>query len=173
MRNTYLIGMMGSGKTTSGRALARLLDVPFVDLDERIVERAGRSINEIFQTEGEPYFRRLERELLAQVSGNQGQVVATGGGIVLDRANGAQMRRTGLVVYLRTSFEVLWERVQEVRDRPLLRARDPRKALAELCRERVPLYENVSDRIFLTDRKTSEAVALEIFKACFESELSQ
>ena len=173
MRNIYLIGMMGSGKTTSGRALAKLMGLGFVDLDERIMERTGRSINDIFKSDGEPYFRKVEREVLMQVAAKQGQVVATGGGVVLDPANGERMRQTGLMIYLKTSAEVLWERVKHKKDRPLLGVQDPEKALAGLYQTRLSYYESFADKTFLTDRKTPESVALEIFKTCFESKAAK
>lgn len=168
MKNVYLVGMMGSGKTTSGRALAKLLALPFVDLDDRIVERAGHSVNDIFKTEGESYFRNMETELLNQVAEKANQVVATGGGIVVDPPNRERMRSTGLVIYLKTSLDILWERVKEKKDRPLLQSSDPKKSLADLFYKRTPLYESSSDKVFLTDRKSPEAVALEIYKTCFE-----
>lgn len=168
MRNVYLVGMMGSGKTSTGRALARLMKLPFVDLDERIMERTGRSINDIFKSEGEPYFRKVEREVLDQAAQGTSQVVATGGGAVLDPANGERMRQSGLVIYLKTSIAVLWERVKHKKNRPLLGVEDPEKALADLYQKRVASYESLADKIFLTDRKTAESVALEIFKTCFE-----
>ena len=167
MKNVYLIGMMGSGKTTSGRALAKLLSLPFVDLDDQIVECTGRSINEIFKKEGESYFRNLESRLLNQVSRGAAQVVAPGGGVVLNPANSQQMKNTGLVVYLKTSLNVLWDRVKGKKDRPLLQSPDPKKSLAALYYKRAPLYENSAAKVFLTDYKSSENVALEIYKACF------
>ncbi|MBI4358525.1 MAG: shikimate kinase [Candidatus Omnitrophica bacterium] len=167
MRNIYLIGMMGSGKTTTGRELARLLSLSFIDLDDQIVERTGKSINDIFSKEGEPYFRSIENELLMNTSHQTDRVVATGGGIVINAFNRERMKSTGLVVYLKTSLDVLWERVKGKMDRPLLRGMDPKKALANLFYERTPLYEMSSDKIFLTDHKSSEAVATEIYKTCF------
>ena len=149
----YLIGMMGSGKTTSGKALAKLLGLSFVDLDEQIVEYAGHSINDIFKSEGEPYFRNIESELLFRVSAKPDQVVATGGGIVINPSNTARMRSAGLVIYLKTSLDVLWERVKGKKDRPLLSNPNPRKALESLYGERTPLYEENSDRVFATDQK--------------------
>ena len=169
MKNVYLIGMMGSGKTATGRELATFLKFQFVDLDDLIMERAGQSINDIFRTEGEPYFRRLESEILYEVAARTGQVAATGGGIVLNPQNGARMKETGMVIYLKTSLEVLWERVKAKKDRPLLTTQNPRKTLADLLRERSLSYEEIADKTFSTDQKSSEAVALEIYKACFES----
>src|SRR3989338_7010080 len=99
MRNIYLIGMMGSGKTTTGQELARLLSLSFVDLDNQIVERTGKSINDIFSKEGEPYFRSVESELLVNTSRETDCVVATGGGIAINAFNRERMKSTGLVVY--------------------------------------------------------------------------
>ncbi len=168
MKNVYLIGMMGSGKTTTGRALAKLLSIPFVDLDEKIVEKAGRSINEIFKTKGEHYFRELEMEVLIKVSSSSNQVIATGGGIVISPANRMTMKTTGLVIYLKTSVDVLWERVKEKKDRPLLATQNPKQTFLELFQSRTPLYMEISDKFFLTDKKASEAVAQEIFQGCFQ-----
>ena len=159
---------MGSGKTTTGQELARLLSLSFVDLDNQIVERTGKSINDIFSKEGEPYFRSVESELLVNTSRETDCVVATGGGIAINAFNRERMKSTGLVVYLKTSLDVLWERVKGKKDRPLLRGTDPKKALANLFYERTPFYESSSDKIFLTDRKSPEAIALEIYKTCFE-----
>ena len=168
MKNVYLIGMMGSGKTTTGRALAKLLSVPFVDLDDQIVQKAGCSINEIFKRKGEHYFRDLETELLKNVSGSSDQVIATGGGIVIDPENRTKLKSTGLVVYLKTSADVLWERVKEKKDRPLLATSNPKQTFFELFQFRTPLYVESSEKFFLTDRKTPETVAQEIYKACFQ-----
>ena len=167
MKNIYLIGMMGSGKTTSGRALAKLLSLPFIDLDDQMVDHEGESINEIFGKKGEPYFRMVESELLLEVSQKTDQVLATGGGIVISPSNRERMKNTGMVIYLKTSLDVLWERVKAKKDRPLLRGADPEKALTALFNQRTPLYERCSDKVFLTDHKSSEAVALEIYKTCF------
>ncbi len=168
MRNVYLIGMMGSGKTTSGRELARLLGISFVDLDDLIVDKAGRSINEIFKAHGEIFFRQMERQMLDETAARPDQVVATGGGIVLEPANRNRMASTGMTVYLKTALPTLWERVKGKKDRPLLDTPDPEGALRSLFRLRGPLYEAVADKTFLTDRKSPEAVALEIHEACFK-----
>lgn len=167
MKNVYLIGMMGSGKTTTGQALARLMKVNFVDVDDLIVERTHQSISDIFQKEGEPYFRKLETEMLHEVSARPDQVVATGGGIILKSENTQRMKQTGVVIYLKTSLEVLWERVKDKSDRPLLKVENPRKTLADILRDRSPLYEAAQDKTFLTDRKEPEEVAQEILKTCF------
>ncbi len=168
MKNVYLIGMMGSGKTTTGRALAKLLALPFVDLDELIVQKAGRSINEIFKTEGEGRFRELETEILKQVSNSSDQVVATGGGLVINPENRNLLKTTGLVIYLKTETNVLWDRVKVKKDRPLLATADPKKTFLDLFQFRSPLYVENSQMVFATDYKTPEAVAEEIYEVCFQ-----
>lgn len=171
MKNVYLIGMMGSGKTSSGKALAKLLKMTFLDLDEEIIREAGQSINEIFKTKGEAHFRKIESELLERASKLTGRVVATGGGIVLNPKNNVRMKETGSVVYLKTSVNTLWDRVKHNKNRPLLATADPKKTLEELLSKRNSLYEATADKIFLTDGKTPEAVALEIYKTCFEKKV--
>lgn len=167
MKNVYLIGMMGSGKTITGRALAKILSVPFVDLDDQIVQTAGHSINEIFKNEGEPYFRHLETDALTKVSGLKNQVVATGGGIVMDPKNREQLKKTGLVIYLKTDLETLWQRVKRKTDRPLLATANPKQTFIELFQKRAPLYMEAAERVVVTDQKSSEAVAEEINQMCF------
>lgn len=140
----YLVGLMGAGKTTVGRRLARLLSRQFIDTDQALEERTGVSVSHIFEIEGERGFREREARLLAEVSrapdrGGRGAVIATGGGIVLRESNRRLMRR-GLVVYLRASLELLCERLQGCQTRPLLSAPDPKSKIAQLLEERDPLY---------------------------------
>ena len=158
---------MGSGKSSSGRVLAKLLGMPFVDLDELIVQKESRSVNDIFEKSGEPYFRNIESDMLLSISRGQNQVVATGGGIVLNPLNVNRMKETGFVVYLKTSFPVLWNRVRMNRNRPLLKTEDPEKTMNGLFQVRSPLYETCSEKFFVTDGKTPDEVAVEIHKVCF------
>src|SRR5688572_33496107 len=108
--NIFLVGMMGSGKTTLGRALAHRLRKPFADTDRILVERTGVPVATIFEIEGEAGFRRRESGVLAELAKGEDQVVATGGGAVLCADNRAVMRAGGTVVYLRARLEHLWER---------------------------------------------------------------
>lgn len=167
MKNIYLIGMMGSGKTSTGHELAKLLRIRFVDLDDLIVEETHQSINDIFKKEGEAYFRCIESEVLNQVASGSDQVVATGGGIILKTENVEKMNHTGIIVYLKTSIEVLWERVKTATDRPLLKTKNPQKTLADILRDRAFLYESAKTKIFLTDQKSPKEVADEIYRTCF------
>ncbi len=134
--NLVLVGMPGCGKTTVGRALARLSGKPFVDLDERIVDSAGTSIPEIFAQEGEETFRHLESLVLDDVCTQGGQVIATGGGAVLQAENRAAMRRTGRVYFLRRALEEL-----PTDGRPL----SQKGSLEEMYRARKPLYSAAAD----------------------------
>ena len=162
MRNIYLIGMMGAGKTSVGRALARLANMGFVDLDEEIETASRLTINEIFQKRGEPYFRSEEKKALLRVALGSRQVVATGGGIVLDPENLERMRQTGRIVYLSAPFETLWERVKKKKDRPLLAVPDPKATFFQLFQIRRPLYEASSHARVETEGLSAEACAEKI-----------
>lgn len=164
MSNIYLVGMMGSGKSVTGKKLAPMLSVEFTDLDDRIERKTGRLIREIFEKEGEPYFREQEAELLKEAAASGPCVVATGGGAVLRPENVKLMRETGKVVYLETSLETLWRRVKEKKDRPLLRNGEPKQALARILGEREAFYKTACDFQVNTDSQKAEAVAKKIFE---------
>ena len=161
-QNIYLIGMMGSGKTETGKVLAELLGDAFVDLDAEIQTKEKRSISEIFAGSGEPYFRDVESLVLEHFSKQGGQVIATGGGIVLREENVRRMKKTGKVVLLKASAESLWQRVQYSKDRPLLNKPDPFGALRQILSDREIFYEKANHFSVLTDGKTAEDVAGEI-----------
>jgi len=167
MDNIYLIGMMGSGKSTTAVELAKFLKLKAVDIDDLIVKNAKKSISQIFKEDGEPVFRKLEGEWLRKVCKEKGQVVATGGGVILSPKNIQHMRDSGTIVYLRASFPVLWNRVKHNQDRPLLKGSSPEEALKEIFEERSSLYENAAHHVFLTDQKTPKQVAKEIFEGLF------
>jgi len=162
IHNIYLIGMMGSGKTVTGKSLADLIDYTFVDLDAEIQTREGRSIPEIFAESGEPYFRDVESSVLEDFSKQSGQVIATGGGMVLREANVRRMKETGKVVLLKASAESLWQRVRYSKDRPLLNKPDPFGTLKQVLSDRESFYENACHFSILTDGKIAEDVASEI-----------
>jgi shikimate kinase len=139
--------MMGAGKTTVGKKLAKALGYPFVDLD-RIIEKAnGVSIATIFEIEGEAGFRLRESQALGQVAAGSSQVVATGGGVVLSPLNRSRLVQSGFVVYLHASPELLYERTRHDKARPLLRVSDPLVRIRTLVLQRDPLYREVSDMI--------------------------
>ena len=143
--NIALVGLMGAGKTTVGRCLAARLQHHFLDCDAEIERRAGRSVLELFERRGEPFFRRLEAEVLAALAVRRGAVLATGGGIVLAAANRAVLKRCGAVVYLRVSLDHALCRVGGSASRPLLSDGDPGATLGRLLAEREPLYRAVAD----------------------------
>lgn len=137
--------MMGAGKTTVGKELARRRGVRFADVDHEIIARTGVSIPTIFEIEGEVGFRRRESQALDELTRESEIVIATGGGSVLDPANRALMSQRGVVVYLNVPPQILWERTRNDRNRPLLQVEDPRARIEELHRARDPLYREVAD----------------------------
>lgn len=142
--NLYLIGMMGAGKTTVGRQLAKRLGRHFVDADHEIEARTGVAVATIFEIEGEAGFRKREAQVITDLAQTPCLVVATGGGAVLDPQNRAAMRESGLVVYLEAAPKLLYERTRHDRNRPLLRVDDPLAKLTELHAVRDPLYREAA-----------------------------
>lgn len=143
--NFYLVGLMGAGKTTVGRQLAKRLGLRFVDSDEEIEARTGVRIPVIFEIEGEAGFRQREVQVLAALTRETGMVMATGGGAVLDPRNRANLASSGTVIYLRAQPQQLWERTRHGRNRPLLHVADPLAKLQELYLQRDPLYREIAD----------------------------
>jgi len=156
--NIFLVGMMGAGKTTIGRALARRLALEFIDTDRELVERTGVPVATIFEIEGEPGFRRRESAILAEMAVRSGAVVATGGGAILAAENRAVMRGHGTVVYLRARLESLWERTRRDTNRPLLATADPRGTLAMLLEQREPLYLEAAHLVVDTGPQSASAL---------------
>jgi shikimate kinase len=149
-QNICLVGMMGAGKTTVGRQLAKRLGRRFVDADHEIEARTGVRIPTIFEIEGEAGFRRREAEAIDALTREHGLVLATGGGAVLDPSNRRRLKESGLVVYLRVLPLLLYERTRHDRNRPLLQVADPLARLEELFAQRDPLYREVADVVIDT-----------------------
>jgi shikimate kinase len=139
-KTVVLVGMMGAGKTAVGTALARQLAVPFLDSDEEIVRAAQRSIAEIFERDGEPFFRARESEVISRLLRGPPCVLSTGGGAFLSSANRDMISLTGASVWLRADLDLLWQRVRHKTNRPLLRTPNPRQTLADLYAIRAPQY---------------------------------
>jgi len=139
-RNIALTGFMGAGKSTVGHLLAEILGFEFVDTDRLIEQRQNRRITDIFEKEGEPFFRRLESEVCRELEGVSDRVIATGGGLAVDPSNLESLRRHALVVCLWASPETLYERVRHQGHRPLLQDPDPLGRIRELLAARTHAY---------------------------------
>lgn len=150
--NLYLVGLMGAGKTTLGRQIARRLAKRFVDADHELEERLGVTIPTIFEIEGETAFRDREEAVIADLVQLEGIVLATGGGAVLREANRLKLSEGGTVVYLHAEPATLYERVRHSRHRPMLKASDPAARISELYAQRDPLYRAVADHVVASDR---------------------
>ena len=139
-KTVVMVGMMGAGKTAVGTAVARSLAVAFRDSDEEIVKAAHRSIPEIFERDGEGFFRARETEVLARLLRGAPCILSTGGGAFLSEANRSLIRDAGIAVWLRADLDLLWQRVRHKTTRPLLRTANPRETLRQLYEARVPFY---------------------------------
>lgn len=151
--NVFLIGPMGSGKTTVGRLLAKALKLEFIDSDHAIEQRTGADIPWIFDIEGEEGFRRRERAAIDELTRRRGIVLATGGGAVIDPLNRADLAERGVVIFLRASVDKILNRTAKSQNRPLLRAEDPRARVEQLLTARDPLYREIADIIVDTDKR--------------------
>ena len=157
--NVYLVGPMGSGKTTIGSHTAPLLGLSFIDLDAELERRTGASVNLIFDVEGEKGFRERESRLLKEISRLESCLVATGGGSVLLDENRTLMRKSGVVVYLRTSVRQQLSRLRLDKKRPLLQAPDREQRLEDLAAKRNPIYEELADIVFPSQSRSVTAAA--------------
>ena len=135
-----MVGLMGAGKSSIGRRLAKLLEVPFVDADSEIEAAAGCTITELFESHGEDAFRDGERRVIERLLNQDPHVLATGGGAFMNEATRAIIKQTGISVWLRADLDLLMERVLRRDTRPLLRQDDPRKVMQRLMDERYPVY---------------------------------
>jgi shikimate kinase len=167
-KNIYLVGPMGSGKTTIGNRLAQKLDLSFYDSDHEIEERTGASVSLIFEIEGESGFRKRENQMLRELCALEGVLVATGGGAVISQANRDLMRKSGVVIYLRTSVGQQLERLGRDRTRPLLQTRNKESRLAALARDRNPLYEEIADLVFPAKNRNIDNTVNQLYEAVCE-----
>ena len=162
--NIFIVGPMGSGKSTVGKIISDELFLDFFDTDAEIETRTGASIDWIFDLEGESGFRKRESEMLDEMVKRNSIVLSTGGGIVLESSNRELLSSRGTVFYLSTPISVQVERTAKDKDRPLLKNGDPEKILSKLHDEREEFYKSVSDHIIETEDKSSQEVASEIIK---------
>ena len=157
--NIFLVGLMGAGKTSVGRLLAKRLGKAFYDCDQEIERATGVKIPVIFEIEGEAGFRAREARMLAELAGRHEIVLATGGGAVLSADNRKLLAGNGVVVYLRAVVADLWQRTRHDRNRPLLKTAEPRAKLEQLFAERDPLYRSVADIIVDTGSQSLGSLA--------------
>lgn len=164
VRNIFLIGPMGAGKSTIGRALAKELKLDFFDSDEVIEQRAGANISWIFDIEGEEGFRRREQKVIEELTQKTNIVLATGGGAIMTPENRIALSARGTVIYLKTSLQQQYERTKRDTKRPLLQTDNLEERLETLGEEREPHYTELADVSFETDKLTVKAVANNIIK---------
>ncbi len=165
LRNIYLIGPMGAGKSTIGRMLAKELACPFLDSDHIIEERSGADIPWIFDVEGEQGFRDRESQVIKEVCTQSGVVLATGGGAVGRAENRRHLSTHGFVVYLRTPVAIQLQRTEKDKRRPLLQRPDRELVLNRLLQERDPLYRAIADLILDTAAMSPRQVIRSIIQA--------
>jgi len=158
MKNIILVGFMGTGKTAVGKGLAARLKMKFVDMDDLIEEREGMKIPDIFASKGEPYFRRVEKEVAKEVSARSGLVVAAGGGAVIDQENVKNLKSSGVMVCLTATADKIFERTKAHTHRPLLNVSDPKEKISELLAKRAEYYARADCRIDTTDLSVDEVV---------------
>lgn len=157
--NIILVGFMGTGKTTVGRTLAERLRRDFLDMDVELEARAGKPIARVFAEDGEPAFRRMERDLVVELSRRSNQVVAAGGGVVLDPANIRAFSATGLVICLQAAPAEILRRVSAFSHRPLLEQGDKDECIRKLLAARQSLYDAIPVQVDTTGKTVAEVVA--------------
>ena len=153
---------MGSGKTSTGRMLAKEMGYAFADTDEEVTKRTGVSIAYIFDVEGEEGFRKRECLALKECLNDNNMILSTGGGIVLSKENRDLLQDRGTVVYLQTSIRSQVKRTASTNNRPLLQNKDPEETLEKLMLTRAPLYEEIADITIMTDNKSLQEMSKEI-----------
>jgi shikimate kinase len=158
-KNLILVGFMGTGKSVIGHELARTLGFDFVDTDEMIMKKAGKTISGIFAEHGEPHFRDLETAAIRSLVALDRHVVSTGGGCVQRDENWEAMRQAGLVVCLAARADVIYERTRRKPHRPLLQTADPLGRIRELLERRAPFYARADHTVDTSDLKIDEVVA--------------
>lgn len=156
-KNIVLVGFMGAGKTTIASLLAEKLKRKYVSTDDMIIHKERTSISVIFKQKGEPYFRELEREIVSKLSRQGGLVIDCGGGIVLQEENIIDLKKNGIIIFLKASADAVHERTKKTTHRPLLRVANPRQKIEELLVKREPYYKQ-ADLTIDTSAKTADEV---------------
>ncbi len=169
-KTVVLVGMMGAGKTAVGKALAARIGVPFVDSDAEIEKAANMAISEIFQRDGEAFFRARETEVIDRLLDGPSAILSTGGGAFLAERNRELVSRKGVSVWLDAALPLLWSRVKGKNTRPLLRTAHPYETLSEIYHARVPIYALAEIRVRARPEYSVEAMAEQVLNALRERE---
>lgn len=168
--NIFLIGFMGAGKSTVARAMKKHYGMRLIEMDEQIEKQEKMSVPKIFEVHGEPYFRKLETDLLEGLSSQENTVVSCGGGVPMRVCNVEAMRKSGKVIYLSTSPQQIYERVKTSHNRPLLEGNMNVEYISDLLSQRLPKYLEAADAVVSTDGKSVEDICKEIIGLGSESE---
>ena len=163
-KTVVLVGMMGAGKTAIGRALSQRIGAPFKDSDAELETAAAMTIAEIFERDGEPFFRDRETEVIDRLLEGEPGVLSTGGGAFLAERNRALISEKGVSIWLDAPLDLLWARVRHKSTRPLLQTSDPRKTLSELFEARVPLYAKADLRVAARPKFSIDDMCDEVLK---------
>lgn len=162
--NIFLIGFMGTGKSTVADYLNRTFGMHVIEMDQLIEEREEMSISDIFSVKGEEYFRNLETNLLIELQGTENTVVSCGGGAVLRKQNVGEMKKNGCIVLLTASPEIILDRVKDNHDRPLLNGNINKEFIEKMMEQRREKYEEAADVIVSTDNKTIDGICEELIE---------
>jgi shikimate kinase len=158
-KNIAFIGFMGSGKTTIGKRVSMILKREFIDMDDFLVNREGMSINDIFATKGEAYFRKLESDLCKRFETPKGKIIATGGGVIKSPENIKSIKKGSIIIYLKSTPEKINSNLQHDNSRPLLAVEDKLGKIREILAERQPIYEKYADyTIDVSDGNVEESI---------------
>jgi len=162
-KNIVLIGFMGTGKTTIGKIIAKELRIPFIDTDDYIEEKLNMNIKDIFKLKGENFFRKIEAEVVSEVSRKKRHVISTGGGVILNTQNVINLKEYGTIFLLNGEVKTIISNLQgSIKDRPLLENEDWRKRVSDLLNERRKKYIESADIIITIDNKSPKKIAEEI-----------
>jgi len=164
-KNIVFVGLMGSGKTTIGELTAKKLDRKFIDTDDLIEKLAHKSINKIFEQDGEDFFRDLESRIIKEISLNSDQIISTGGGAVENPDNIENLKRNSVIIYLQAPASELYSRIKDAENRPLLKNSDALSVLENLLIKRESIY-NLADIKINTVNKQFEEIADKIILLC-------
>ncbi|MCK5761454.1 MAG: shikimate kinase [Candidatus Izimaplasma sp.] len=164
MNRIVLIGFMGSGKSTIARKLSMIYNIPIIEMDYEIEQQEKRKISDIFQVDGEEYFRKLETRFIEELDINGSFILSTGGGVILEEKNRELLKQIGLVIYLKSDISNTLRNVRENPNRPLLMVENIEEKIAKLLDYREPLYSQVADEIVMVTDKTVMAISEEIMQ---------